>query len=161
MTRAVLADAVPQSLVGNSLWVAIIASLHVQIATFITGSSTLALVSESISMARGVDARHARLSRGLVRAMAMFFTFDAAIPIFWVLFVFLGLWGTFFVAITRITFWVFIYEAGLFLVEIILLYTLYISWDRLGAYRPARLGQYHRHRAVHGLGPAHLSGDHW
>jgi cytochrome d ubiquinol oxidase subunit I len=141
VSHALAADAVPQSVLGNSLWVAIIASLHIQIATFLTGASTLTVVSESIAMVRGGrDQRHGRLAHGLLRSMAYTFTFDAAIPIFWVLFVFLGLWGTFFIALTRITFWVFIFEAGLFLAEVILLYTLYANWDRLTAYRRARLG---------------------
>jgi cytochrome d ubiquinol oxidase subunit I len=131
--------AVPQSILGNSLWVAIIASIHIQIATFLTGASTLVVVSEIVSMVRG-DQRHGRLAHGLLRSMAYTFSFDAAIPIFWVLFVFLGLWGTFFIALTRITFWVFIIEAGLFLAEIILLYTLYANWERLGLHRRARLG---------------------
>jgi cytochrome bd ubiquinol oxidase subunit I len=141
VSHALVADAVPQSVLGNSLWVGIIASLHIQIATFLTGASTLTVVSEGIAMLReGHDQRHGRLAHGLLRSMAYTFSFDAAIPIFWVLFVFLGLWGTFFIALTRITFWVFIFEAGLFLAEVILLYTLYANWDRLTAYRRARLG---------------------
>jgi cytochrome d ubiquinol oxidase subunit I len=141
VSHALVAAAVPQSVLGNSLWVAIIASLHIQIATFLTGASTLTVVSESIAMLReGHDQRHGRLAHGLLRSMVYTFSFDAAIPIFWVLFVFLGLWGTFFIALTRITFWVFIFEAGLFLAEVILLYTIYANWDRLTAYRRARLG---------------------
>ena len=140
---ALLADLttspVPQNLLVNQLWVAVIALVHQQIATFLTGASTLALVSESIAVSRN-DPRHARLSEGIVRSMAYIFSFGAALPIFWVTFVLLGLWGTFFIALTRVTFWVFVLEAGFFLVEIVLLYGLYANWQRLGGYRTARLG---------------------
>ena len=130
---------IPTSNVGGSIAVAIVALFHVQIATFLTGASFLIAVSEGISIARGDD-RHERLAGGLLKAMAYVFTFGAALAIFWVLFVLLGMWGTFFIALTKITFWPFIFEAGLFLTEIVLLYTLYANWDRLRAYRRARFG---------------------
>ena len=47
--------------------------------------------------------------------MAYVFAFGSALAIFWVLFILLGMWGTFFIALTRITFWPFIFEAALFL----------------------------------------------
>jgi cytochrome bd-type quinol oxidase subunit 1 len=130
---------IPTSNVGGSIAVAIVATLHVQIATFLTGASFLIAVSEGISMVRGDD-RHERLATGLLTGMAYTFTFGAALAIFWVLFILLGMWGTFFIALTRITFWPFVFEAGLFLTEIVLLYTLYANWGRLRAYRRARFG---------------------
>ncbi|HXA29509.1 MAG TPA: cytochrome ubiquinol oxidase subunit I [Candidatus Angelobacter sp.] len=130
---------IPTSNVGGSIAVGIVAILHILIATFITGASFLVCVSEGISIARN-DARHERLARGLLRSMAYVFTFGAALAIFWVLFILLGMWGIFFIALTRITFWPFIFEAALFLTEIVLLYTLYANWERLAAYRRARFG---------------------
>jgi cytochrome bd-type quinol oxidase subunit 1 len=130
---------VPTNLFSNSAAVAIIALVHVQIATFLTGSSFLVVVSESISMARG-DERHERLGHTLVKGMAFLFGFGSALAILWVLWILLGMWGTFFIALTRITFWVFIFEAAMFAVEIGLLYTVYANWERLRAYRPVRLG---------------------
>jgi hypothetical protein len=130
---------IPTSNLGGSIAVGIVASLHLQIATFITGASFLICVSEGISMARGDD-RHERLATGLLKSVAYVFTFGSALAIFWVLFILLGMWGIFFIALTRITFWPFIFEAGLFLTEIVLLYTLYANWGRLRAYRRARFG---------------------
>ncbi len=130
---------IPTSNLGGSLWVAVVALIHVQIATFITGSSFLICVSEGISIARN-DERHERLAHGMLKGIAYVFGFGSALAIFWVLFILLGMWGTFFIALTRITFWPFVFEAGLFLTEIVLLYTLYANWERLRAYRKARLG---------------------
>ena len=130
---------VPGNLFSNGLAVALLASIHIQIATFITGGSTLAVISESISMVRDDD-RHERLAHGMIKGMAYVFSFGSALAVFWVLFILMGLWGRFFVDLTAITLWMFVFEAGAFLVEIILLYSLYANWDRLRAYRRARLG---------------------
>jgi len=130
---------VPGNLFGNGLAVAVVALLHIQIATFITGGSTLAALSEGISIVRD-DERHERFAHGMVRGMVYVFSFGSALAIFWVLWILLALWGVFFVSLTRITLWMFVFEAGAFLVEIILLYTLYANWDRLRRYRRARLG---------------------
>ena len=128
---------VPSSLVGNSLAVAIVALLHIQIAAFIQGASFIVLVNEGLSMARG-DERHERIAHGLVKSMVYPFALGSALAIFWVIFILGGLWGQFFIALARITFWMFIFEAGLFLTEIWLLYVIYANWDRLGAYRTTR-----------------------
>jgi cytochrome d ubiquinol oxidase subunit I len=130
---------VPTPLLGNQLAVAFVALLHILIATFLTGTSFLLAVSEGISIARG-DERHERFAEGTLRAMVYVFAFGAALAIFWVLFILLGMWGTFFIALTRITFWPFVFEAALFLTEIVLLYTLYANWGRLRAYRKVRFG---------------------
>ena len=130
---------VPTSQVGGSVAVGVVATVHILIATFITGSSFLICVSEGISIARN-DERHERLAHGMVKAVAYVFGFGSALAIFWVLFILLGMWGTFFIALTRITFWPFVFEAGLFLTEIVLLYTLYANWERLRAYRRVRFG---------------------
>lgn len=129
---------VPSSLVGNSLAVALVALLHIQIAAFMQGASFLAIINEGLSMARG-DERHERIAHGLVKGMVYPFGFGSALAIFWVIFILGGLWGQFFIALARITFWVFIFEAGLFLTEIWLLYGIYANWDRLRAYRSTRL----------------------
>jgi hypothetical protein len=99
----------------------------------------LAVISEGIAISRK-DERHTRLAAGLVKAMAYLFSFGAALPIFWVLFVFLGLWGTFFIALVKITYWVFILEAGTFFLEIALLYSIYANWGKLERHRHARYG---------------------
>jgi hypothetical protein len=130
---------VPTSNVGGSIAVGIVAIIHVLIATFITGTSFLVCVSEGISIARN-DERHERLAHGMLKGIAYVFGFGSALAIFWVIFILLGMWGIFFIALTRITFWPFIFEAGLFLTEIVLLYTLYANWERLRAYRRARFG---------------------
>jgi cytochrome bd ubiquinol oxidase subunit I len=130
---------VPGTLFSNGLAVAVLALLHIQIATFITGSSTLAVISEGIAMVREDD-RHERLAHGLIKAMTYVFGFGSAVAIFWVVWIFMALWGRFFVDLTRVTLWMFVFEAGAFLVEIMLLYTLYGAWDRLRGYRRARLG---------------------
>lgn len=135
---AVPLQPVPGNLLTNGIAMAVLALLHVQIAAFITGGSTLAAISEGISIARG-DARHARFAHGMVRAMTYVFGFGSAVAIFFTLWVLLGLWGAFFVALQRITMWVFVWEAGTFVCEIVLLYTLYANWERLGRYRRARL----------------------
>ena len=128
---------VPGNLFGNGLAVAILALLHIQIATFITGGSTLAAISEGIAMARD-DPRQERFARGMVRAMAYVFSFGSAVAIFWVLWILLALWGFFFVSLTRISFWIFVWESGTFVCEVALLYTLYANWDRLRRWRRAR-----------------------
>jgi cytochrome bd ubiquinol oxidase subunit I len=130
---------IPTNLFGSSTAVAVIALLHIQIATFITGGSFLVVVSESVSMARN-DERHERLAHTVFTGMVWVFTFGSALAILWVLWILLGMWGSFFISLVRITFWMFIFEAGLFLVEIVLLYTIYANWARLRAYRRARLG---------------------
>jgi len=130
---------IPTNVFGGSMAVAIIALIHIQIATFISGGSWLLVVSESVSIVRN-DERHERLAHTLLTGMVWLFGFGSALAIMWVMWILLGMWGTFFIALTRITFWVFIFEAGLFVTEIVLLYTLYANWDRLRAYRRARLG---------------------
>ena len=130
---------IPTSVLGGSIAVAFVALIHIQIATFITGASFLMCVSEGISIARG-DERHERLTGGLMTGIAYTFAFGSALAIFWVIFILLGMWGTFFIALARITFWVFVFEAGLFVTEILLIYTLYANWARLRAYRKVRFG---------------------
>src|SRR5438105_5502290 len=76
----------------------------------------------------------------MVRSMAYVFSFGSAVAIFWVLWILLALWGFFFVSLTRISFWIFVWESGTFVCEVALLYTLYANWDRLRRWRRARLG---------------------
>lgn len=130
---------VPGTIFTNGLAVAVIALLHIQIAAYLTGSSTLAIVSESISMARG-DERHSRLSHMLLKSWVYTFGFGSATAIFFVLFILTGLWAIFYIALQQVTFWVFLFEAATFIAEIVLLYSLYANWDRLRCHRRARLG---------------------
>jgi cytochrome bd ubiquinol oxidase subunit I len=130
---------VPTNLFSNSTAVAIVALVHIQIATFITGGSFLLVISEAISMVRG-DERHERLTHTVLTGMVWTFGFGSALAILWITWILLGMWGTFFIALARITFWPFIFEAGLFITEIVLLYTIYANWGRLRAYRRTRLG---------------------
>ena len=127
------------SIFTNGLVVAVIALLHIQIATYLTGSSTLAIVSESISMARR-DERHARVAHMLIRSQVYVFGFGSATAIFFLIFVLAGLWAIFWTALQQITFWVLVFEAVMFLAEIVLLYSLYANWERLRQHRRARLG---------------------
>ncbi|MHB8719680.1 MAG: hypothetical protein ACYDAC_12450 [Candidatus Dormibacteria bacterium] len=129
---------VPGSIFSNGLLVAIVVLLHVQIAAFITGSTTLAVVSESIAMARG-DERHARLAHGIVRAITYVFGFGSALAIFFVTLLLTTLWALFYVTLQTVTFWIFFFEALMFIVEIALLYSLYANWARLGGHRRSRL----------------------
>ena len=122
----------------NGLVVAVVALLHIQIAAYLTGSSTLATVSEAISMARG-DERQGRVAHMMVKSQVYIFGFGSATAIFFLVFVLVGLWAIFWTALQQITFWVLVFEAAMFLTEIVLLYTLYANWDRLGAHRRARL----------------------
>lgn len=139
LASTVTPQPIPTSVFGGSSAVAIVALLHIQVAAFIQGSAFLAVVSESVSMARK-DERHERLAHTMVTGSAWMFGFGSALAILFVSWVLLGIWGTFFLALVRITYWVFIFEAALFVTEIVLLYTLYANWERLRAYRPARLG---------------------
>ena len=129
------------NLLTNGLLVAVVALLHVQIAAFLIGASSLMIVSESISLARrGGDARHDRFSYGLMKTSMYVFSFGAALAIFFVLFILSGVWGSFFGVLGRITFWSFFLEAITFVGEIVLIYTLYANWERLGKYRAGRIG---------------------
>ena len=74
------------SILTNGVVVAVVILLHIQIATFITGSTTLAAVSEAISMARGDD-RHERLGHMLLKSWVYLFGFGSATAIFFVVFV--------------------------------------------------------------------------
>ncbi|MBJ7610635.1 MAG: cytochrome ubiquinol oxidase subunit I [Candidatus Dormibacteraeota bacterium] len=127
------------SVLTNGVVVAIVILLHIQIATYITGSSTLAIVSEAISMARK-DERHGRLAYMMVKSQVQIFAFGSATAILFVLFLLTGLWAIFWTALQQITFWVMVFEAAFFLVEIVLLYSIYANWERLGNHRRARLG---------------------
>lgn len=141
MNAHLLLDAlspVSGSVLTNGVVVAVVALVHIQIAAFLTGSSTLAIVSESISMARR-DERHGRLAHMLVKSQVYIFGFGSATAIFFLVFVLLGLWAIFWTALQQITFWVLLFEAVMFLAEIVLLYTLYANWDRLREHRRARL----------------------
>lgn len=129
----------PGTLLANSIAIGIIVSLHQQLFAFITGGVTLVLISDGISLARR-DPRHARLAHGLIKSLAYVFGGGSAIPIIFVVFLLLGLWGSFFVALTQITFWIFVIEAALFLASIALLYTTYANWERLNRYRGCRFG---------------------
>jgi hypothetical protein len=131
-------------LVTNGLLVAIVALLHIQIAAYLIGASTITIISESVSMARGRrgtnDARHDRLAHGLVKTSIYVFSVGSALAIFFMVFVLLAVWGKFFQALQQITFWTFFLEALAFVGEVVLIYTVYVNWDRLAKYRRARLG---------------------
>ncbi|MFN2569562.1 MAG: hypothetical protein ABR564_08180, partial [Candidatus Dormibacteria bacterium] len=92
MTAALALQNVGGSLAANTWLVAIVALVHVEIAAFLTGSTTLAAVGEAISMASG-DERHERLAHAQLRVWAYVFSFGSALAIFWVLFVLTGVWG--------------------------------------------------------------------
>ncbi len=126
------------TILTNGLVVAIVALVHIQIAAYLTGSSTLAIVSEAISMARG-DERHGRVAHMMVKSQVYIFGFGSATAIFFLIFVLVGLWGIFWTALQQIAFWPLVFEAAMFLTEIVLLYTLYANWDRLQGHRRARL----------------------
>lgn len=128
------------NLLTNGLLVAVVALTHIQIAAFLIGASTLMIVSESISLARGGDARHNRLSHGLIKTSLYVFGFGSALAIFFVLFVLSGVWGRFFVDFQRITFWAFFLEAITFVGEIVVIYALYANWERLDRFRLGRIG---------------------
>ncbi|HEX6537553.1 MAG TPA: hypothetical protein VF155_00040 [Candidatus Dormibacteraeota bacterium] len=129
------------NLLTNGLLVAVVALAHVQIAAFLIGASTLMIVSESVSLARrDRDPRHDRLAHGLIKSSLFVFSFGAALAIFFVLFVLSGVWGRFFVDLSRITFWSFFLEAITFFGEVVLIYTLYANWDRLDNHRLGRIG---------------------
>ena len=130
---------VNQDIVTNTWMVAVVALTHILIATYITGSQTIAIVAESISIATGSE-RHERLAHGLVRSWAYVFGFGSALAILFVMFVLGAVWGRFFTALQAMTFWIFFFEALMFFGEIALLYTLYANWDRLRRWRIARLG---------------------
>jgi len=52
----------------------------------------------------------------------------------------IGRGGENLVALQQITFWTFFLEALTFLAEVVLIYTVYVNWDRLRRFRKARLG---------------------
>jgi hypothetical protein len=132
---------VPGDLLTNGLLVAIVVLLHIQIAAFLIGATSLAIVSEAIGMVRrSGDERHDRLGHGLVKAEVYLFSFGAAVAIFFMVVILGAIWGRFFVALQQITFWVFFAEALTFVAEVVLIYTLYANWGRLRVHRPARLG---------------------
>lgn len=130
---------VPGSVALNSFFVGIFALIHIQIAAFLVGASTLAIVSEVIAAWRG-DARHARLARGLIKAITYFFGFGSALAIFWVIIIFATLWGKFFIELNQIVFWLFLFEALFFLCEIVALYALYGNYDKLKDYPKVKIG---------------------
>jgi hypothetical protein len=141
VTAQIPQTAVGGSLLSNGLLVAIVVLLHIQIAAYLIGSTTLAAISEAVSMVRRHgDERHDRLAHGLVQSSAYVFGFGSAVAIFFVMLALLVYWGKFFVALQQITFPTFFLEAVAFAVEIALLYTLYANWQRLARYRRARLG---------------------
>jgi hypothetical protein len=127
-------------LLSNGLLVAVVALAHIQIAAYLIGSSTLAIVSESISIARRGDDHHDRLAHGLIKSSIYVFSIGSALAIFFVIFVLSGVWGRFFLSLQQITFWIFFVEAIAFVGEIVLIYTLYANWQRLAQHRRARLG---------------------
>jgi cytochrome d ubiquinol oxidase subunit I len=129
------------NLTTNGLLVAIVILLHIQISAYLIGASSMAIVSESVSMVRrNGDSRHDRLAHGLVKSSVYVFSFGSALAIFFMLFVLGSVWGKFFVALQQVTFWAFFVEALAFLAEVVLIYTVYVNWDRLARYRKARLG---------------------
>ncbi len=132
---------IPGDLLTNGVLVAIVVLLHIQIAAFLIGATTLAIVSEAIGMARrSGDERHDRLGHGLLKAEIYLFSTGAAVAIFFMIIILGAIWGRFFVALQQITFWVFFAEALTFVAEVVLIYALYANWDRLRVHRPARLG---------------------
>lgn len=122
----------------NGLVVAIVALVHIQIAAYMTGSSTLAIASEAIALARG-DQRQGRLAHMVIKSQVYIFGFGSATAIFFLIFVLAGLWAVFWTAVQQITFWPLVFEAVMFITEIVLLYSLYANWERLAAHRRARL----------------------
>ena len=130
---------VPGNLVTNGVLVAVVALLHIQVAAYLQGAAALSTVSQGIALMRP-DPRHERVAKGLITSMAWVFGFGAALAIFWVLFVLGAVWGRFWVVLSTITFWPLVFEAGCFLSEIVLLYTLYANWEKLGSYPRTRFG---------------------
>ncbi len=132
---------VPGDLLTNGVLVAIVVLLHIQIAAFLIGATTLAIVSEAIGMARrSGDERHDRLGHGLLKAEIYLFSTGAAVAIFFMVIILGAIWGRFFVALQQVTFWVFFAEALTFVAEVVIIYSVYANWDRLRVHRPARLG---------------------
>jgi cytochrome bd-type quinol oxidase subunit 1 len=126
------------TILTNGILVAVVVLVHIQIAAYLIGSSTLAVVSEAISLARG-DERHGRLAHMMVKSQVYVFGFGATTAIFFVIFLLTGLWAIFWVALQQIAFWVLLFEAAMFVTEIVLLYTVYANWERLREHRRSRL----------------------
>lgn len=142
---SLLAAAGPQlSPVGIStgvatLLVAVVMLLHVQFAAFQQGGAILVPLTDFLGMVRK-DERQSRFAHGLLKTMAVVFSFGTALAVFAVLVLFTGLWSHFWIKLLRVMFWPLVIEAGAFLTEVAALYVLYALWDRLEAVRPLRIG---------------------
>lgn len=119
--------------------VALLMLAHIQFAAFQQGGYIILAVTDFLGWKRK-DERQEKFAKGLVTVLGATFAFGAALAIFAVMILFLGLWSHFFVTLVRIMFWPLVVEAFAFVGEIICLYSVYSQWDRLARVRPLRIG---------------------
>lgn len=133
LTPVPISTAVATALVGLLMLV------HVQFAAFQQGGYIILAVTDFLGWKRH-NPDYDQFSKGLVTTLGATFAFGAALAIFAVMILFLGLWSHFFVTLTRILFWPLVVEAFAFVGEIVCLYPLYARWDRFGKVRGLRVG---------------------
>ncbi|WP_273886537.1 cytochrome ubiquinol oxidase subunit I [Rubrobacter naiadicus] len=118
--------------IGKNVVIATLVQTHVLIATFILGSALIAPTAEYLGMITK-QKRYERFARNLARFIVLLFASGGALAIAFVL-ALITLFPVFFSYLQNIFFWVFIFEAFLFLGVIIVIYAWYNTWDKL-AYR--------------------------
>lgn len=125
-------------LLGNRNVVWILSQVHLNFAAFILGAPMFIVVSEWIGWRRR-DARYERLARELTKVTAVAYSLTALTGGFFV-FLLVALYPkpsaflfTYFAPI-----WFLLYPL-LFIIESLLLYTYWYSWDRLAARKPLHL----------------------
>jgi cytochrome d ubiquinol oxidase subunit I len=119
-------------IIGKNVVIAVLVQTHILFAAFIIGAVLIAATSEYLGMVTKQN-NYERFARNLARFVVLLFASGAALAITFVL-ALVTLFPVFFSILQNIFFWVFLFEAFMFLGQIIIVYAWYNVWDKL-AYR--------------------------
>jgi cytochrome d ubiquinol oxidase subunit I len=109
-------------------------SIHILIAGLISGAGELGPVIEWLGYMRQRP-RYDRLAHGLGRFITLYFSFSSFIAILLITVLLVGLWGHFWTTMVTIAWWPLFIEAWSFVLQVVLAYLWYYTWDPLRAFK--------------------------
>ena len=128
---------------GTTLWLSLVIGgafeLHILTSGLISAGGQVGPVVELIGWMRRRPA-YERLARGIGKTLVLYFAISSALAFLLITVLLVGMAGTFWTTITRITFWPLTVELFAFLFEVALAYLWYYTWDTLsGRFKPLHL----------------------
>jgi cytochrome d ubiquinol oxidase subunit I len=109
-------------------------SIHILIAGLISGAAELGPAIEWLGYMRQRP-RYDRLAHGLGRFITVYFSFSSFIAILLITVLLVGLWGHFWTTMVTIAWWPLFIEAWSFVLQVVLAYLWYYTWDPLRSFK--------------------------